>query len=266
MVHSMKLTAPSLVLMLAFVGACSREPATARPAAAKPAPAAQPGGQAPGAETGVRTVTGSVVETMNAAGYTYARVKTNEGDIWAATSEMPLVVGDRVSVPLQMAMTDFHSKTLKRDFPTIYFVTDIQVEGKSGAAVTPPAGAGMLPSHGSSPTSRPADTTVAPGSISPAPDGMTVAAIWAKRAELNGKTVTVRGKVVKYNPEILDRNWLHIQDGTGNPKDGSHDLTITTRDVTKVGDVITATGKVAVNKDFGAGYAYTVMLEGATIK
>jgi hypothetical protein len=75
----------------------------------------------------------------------------------------------------------------------------------------------------------------------------------------------VRGRVVKFNGGILDRNWIHIQDGTGSAKDGSNDLAMTSQDAAKVGDLITATGKVAVKQDFGAGYTYAVLLEQATL-
>jgi hypothetical protein len=64
----------------------------------------------------------------------------------------------------------------------------------------------------------------------------------------------------------MGRNWIHIQDGTGAAADGTHDLLVTTDAVAKIGDVITVTGTVAVDKDFTAGYAYAVMLEGAKIE
>jgi hypothetical protein len=92
-----------------------------------------------------------------------------------------------------------------------------------------------------------------------------VVAIWANLKALDGKTVTVRGKVVKFNAGILGRNWLHIQDGSGKPADGTHDLTVTTDGVAQVGDIVTVTGKVGLNKDFGAGYVYRVIVEGASV-
>jgi len=101
--------------------------------------------------------------------------------------------------------------------------------------------------------------------IEPAPGGSTVADVWAKRSSLGGQTVTVRGKVVKFNPEIMGRNWIHIQDGTGKPAEKNHDLTITTSSGVKVGDIVTVTGKIAVDKDFGAGYAYPVIVEEAVV-
>jgi len=101
--------------------------------------------------------------------------------------------------------------------------------------------------------------------VAPAPGGTSIASLWADRASLSGKRVTVRGKVVKYNGAIMGLNWVHIQDGSGSAKDGTHDLTITSNTEARVGDVVTVTGTVVTDKDFGAGYAYPVMLQGASI-
>ena len=73
----------------------------------------------------------------------------------------------------------------------------------------------------------------------------------------------IRGKVVKYNAEIMGRNWLHIQDGTG--AIGGNDLLITSSDKAKVGDTVLIVGTVAINKDFGAGYKYRVLVEDAKV-
>jgi len=72
--------------------------------------------------------------------------------------------------------------------------------------------------------------------------------------------------VVRYNGGILDRNWIHLQDGTGKAGDGTNDILVTTTGTAKVGDVITARGTLAVDKDFGAGYTYAVLVENATIE
>ena len=93
-----------------------------------------------------------------------------------------------------------------------------------------------------------------------------MANVWANRRALAGKAVAVRGKVVKYNGGILGVNWLHIQDGTGTADRKTNDLTITTDDTATIGDIVTATGTLATDKDFGAGYAYPVILEKSTLK
>jgi hypothetical protein len=92
-----------------------------------------------------------------------------------------------------------------------------------------------------------------------------VAEIFANSKKLNGKIVRVRGKVVRYNPAIMGKNWIHIQDGTGDPMHNTHDLVATSTETAKVGEVITVEGKLAANKDFGAGYTYAAIIEGAKL-
>jgi len=253
-VTEIRRTAWCLVLTVGILPACAGQPPAERATAAQTPVTTAASGQA------ARTVTGRVVETMDAASYTYVRIDTGSEQIWAATSRFSVAVGDRVVVPLEAPMRNFHSQTLGRDFPLIYFVSDIGREGEQAEPMLPP---GHRPRGGGQPS---AAAPPALGSIEPAPGGTTVATIWANRASLAGTRVVVRGQVVKFNGGILGRNWLHIQDGTGAAADGSHDLTITTAAMARVGDIVTVTGLVVVDKDFGAGYAYKVMLEGATVE
>ena len=101
---------------------------------------------------------------------------------------------------------------------------------------------------------------------STAQNGYTVAEIFAKGASLNKQKVTVRGQVVKVNPNIMGRNWIHIQDGTGDPAKNTYDLVITSADTAKIGDIITLEGTVATDKDFGFGYKYDVIVEDAVLR
>jgi hypothetical protein len=71
---------------------------------------------------------------------------------------------------------------------------------------------------------------------------------------------------VKFNGGILGRNWLHLQDGTGDATQGTHDLTVTTDATAAVGAVVTVTGTLVVDQDFGAGYIYPILLENATVE
>jgi hypothetical protein len=249
-----------------FAGAaCSKqgEPpasaANAAPAAAPASQAAAPAGMpSTGAQGAAETISGEVAETMDASNYTYLRVKSAKGDVWVATAKTPVKVGEKVVVPLEQAMENFHSASLKRDFPLIYFVSGIS---RQGEAAPPP----MAVAHGASgmaPAPK-APVTVQPNA--PPAGGSSIADVWANRTKLAGKTVTVRGTVVKFNGGILDRNWLHLQDGSGKAADGTNDLTVTTDAVVTVGEVVTVTGTVALDKDFTAGYAYPLMLEKAKI-
>ncbi len=91
----------------------------------------------------------------------------------------------------------------------------------------------------------------------------TVETLYAKKDQLNGTRIQISGKVVKVNNGIMGKNFFHLQDGSG--KAPANDLTVTTQDVVKVGDQVTVTGLVTVNRDFGAGYAYPLILEEATV-
>jgi len=94
----------------------------------------------------------------------------------------------------------------------------------------------------------------------------TVAEISTKGAELKDKPVLIRGQVVKYTPNVLGKNWIHLQDGSGKAADKSNDILVTTTEQAKVGDVLTVKGVVRTNKDFGAGYAYKVLIEEASLQ
>ena len=92
------------------------------------------------------------------------------------------------------------------------------------------------------------------------------AEVFAQRQSLVGKTVVVRGKVMKFLPEIMKKNWIHLQDGTGDEKAKTHDLTFTTADTVAAGDVVTLKGTLRLNKDFGSGYTYEVIVEEAKVQ
>ena len=100
-------------------------------------------------------------------------------------------------------------------------------------------------------------------SVEPLDGGKTIAQIFSEKESLKNKTVKVRGKVVKFNSGIMNRNWIHIQDGTDN--EGEYDLLITSDESAKVGDIIIAEGQLSTDKDFGAGYFYPVLVEDAKI-
>ena len=97
-------------------------------------------------------------------------------------------------------------------------------------------------------------------------DAYNVSETYEKAAKLDKKTVVVRGKVVKVSKGIMGKNWVHLRDGSGDPGKGTNNLVVTTQDDPKVGDVVTAKGILSMDKDFGAGYKYKVIVEEATVK
>ena len=97
------------------------------------------------------------------------------------------------------------------------------------------------------------------------PDAYTVVETHDKTATLNGKTVVVKGKVIKVSQGIMDRNWIHLEDGTGDASTGTNKLVVTSQDLPAVGDVVTMKGTITKDRDFGAGYKYAVIMENAAI-
>lgn len=96
------------------------------------------------------------------------------------------------------------------------------------------------------------------------PVSKTVGELYEQRSDLNGQRVTVTGEVVKVNNKIMGRNFLHLRDGTGDEGSSTHDLTFTSQDTTAVGSKVRVTGTVVVDRDFGAGYVYPLLLEEST--
>jgi hypothetical protein len=198
-------------------------------------------------------VNGTVLETMDSGGYTYMRLKlTNGGETWAAVRETKVTKGQAVSVIDAMTMTGFESKTLHRTFDTILFgsLASAAPAAKAADTANPHAGIG---------SSDAAHVTVAKAT---GPDAKTIADLYAQKSTLAGKTVVVRGKVVKYTAGVMGKNWVHLRDGSSGPTD---DVTVTTASETALGQTITARGKVSVNRDFGMGYRYAVLIEDATL-
>jgi ribosomal protein S17 len=225
--------------------------------------------------SGPQTFTGKVLETTNAATYTYVLVDTGKVKNWAAAPQFGVTVGDTVTITDGRPMPGYHSKTMNRDFEVIYFTGKAVVGGATGTTAglpnlpkghPPVAGtsqAGVELPKGHPPIGAASRTTVDLSDIKAVKDGQTVATINTDRAKLAGRPVSVRGKVVKYNAGVMGKNWLHIRDGSGS--EGGNDLTITTATDAKVGDTVLVSGKVVIDRDFGSGYKYSVIIEDADV-
>jgi hypothetical protein len=198
-----------------------------------------------------KTVTGEVLETKDVDIYTYLRLKTKDGESWAAVNKSAVKKGSKVTISNVMVMENFESKALKKTFPVILFGT----LGTSGdaAATNPHATMG-----------KPADSGPIKVAKASGANAYTVAEVVAQASKLKDKPVRVSGKVVKYNGAIMGKNWLHLQDGTGAA--GANDILVTSAATAKVGDVVTAAGTVRTDRDFGAGYTYKVLIEDAELK
>jgi len=203
-----------------------------------------------------RQAAGRVIETMDAGLYTYVQVDYGDEKIWAAAPHFEVEVGDNVVVPDGAAMADYHSKTLDRTFDLVYFVAFIAVIGEDGKALIPKG-------HGDAPEAVPGAATELAG-IERAEGGKTVGEILDEKASLAGQEVTVRGRVVKFTPGVMGKNWIHLQDGTTGAG-GANDVTVTSDKMAEVGNTILVRGVVGIDRDFGFGYEYDLIIEDAAI-
>lgn len=237
--------------------------------------------QAPG------NISGTVLETMDSGGYTYLQIDTGADKPWVAIPQAKVAVGDKVSCQPGMVMKNFSSKTLGRTFESVVFSG-----GLAGAAMKNPhasMGAGAMGGGGDSfANAVAAEGGAAPASqVQAAGSGGSLGAMapfseinvekasgdnayrvedaFSKKDDLNGKTVRFKGQVVKFSPMIMGRNWVHLQDGTGDPMSNTHDLVFTTDATVKDGDIVTLEGVLTAYKDFGAGYKYDAIVEKAKI-
>jgi hypothetical protein len=202
-------------------------------------------------------LSGKVVETMSSGGYTYALIEKGDKKTWIAVPQTKIVKGQTITFLPGVEMGNFQSKTLKRTFDSIIFSAGVAAgpssQGDSGGSAAS-KGAVVVPAEK-------IKVDKASG-----PDAYTVEEIYKNIEGLDKKKVSLKGKVVKVSTGIMNMTWIHLQDGTGDPKKGSHDLVITTEESAAVGDIVTASGTIAKDKDFGSNYKYKVIMEKASIK
>jgi hypothetical protein len=224
----------------------------------------RPAAPVPGPLLSDPAVSGTILETMDSGGYTYMLLRTNRGDVWTAVNQAKVKKGSVATVVNPAEMVNFESKTLRRKFDRILFGTLAQAPGKAGTGGPSSAEmkAAMATQH-SAAASGPSN--VGPIKVDRAVGGKTVAEIFAQRATLKDKEIVVRGKVVKYTPEVMGKNWIHLRDGSGSREKKDDDITVTTRATAAIGDVVLVRGVVRLDKDFGAGYTYSVILEDAKV-
>jgi hypothetical protein len=206
------------------------------------------------------SLTGKVVETMNSGGYTYVCLEKKGKKTWVAVPEMKIAVGQQISLQPGQEMVNFTSKSLGRTFDSIIFSG-----GPTSASQTASSNEnGAKKASGSKAASLIAkDIKVAKAT---GPDAYTVGEIFEKRTTLHEKTAVVKGKVVKVSPGIMGKNWIHLQDGTGDAATGTNKLVTTSQDLPAVGDIVTMKGTIYKDKDFGSGYKYNVIMEKASIQ
>jgi hypothetical protein len=250
------------------------------------------------------TMSGKVLETMDAKHYTYVLLKKDDTETWIAVPKMKVNVGEELEFWKGIEMNKFNSTQLNRTFDTIFFSAglvsgtgptddDIVAMAHGGRSIeqisadkTEPteeietteqshtldknrqhdeeliqkAHGGQTLASLSTEKAPVLHTLAEPIEKASGPDGYQINEIYKNQRELAGKEVRVRGRVVKIASGILKMNWIHLQDGSGNVSSGTHDIIVTSNDLPVAGDIVTMRGTVHLNKDFGAGYKYALIL------
>jgi hypothetical protein len=205
-----------------------------------------------------------VLEILNSSGYTYLLLDVDGFKDWVAVPALIVEVGEVVELLPGTQMGQFSSKPLNRTFDRIIFSagpTDKynekrKVDAHKGADMSAPA-----------PGKKKSEAKIVEGLKVEKATGLNaynLEELFAGKNELQNVKVAVRGQVVKVSTGIMNRNWVHIKDGSG-PK-GDNKLVVTTKDEPSLGDIVTAVGVFHINVDFGGGYNYAVIMEDAAIK
>jgi hypothetical protein len=205
------------------------------------------------AEIAGHSVSGVVLEKIDADPDTYLRLQTGQGEAWAKIPLTGLVIGSSVNVIQAQEVRRWESPKLQRTFDTLYIGRlDFQAhpiphgEARDGATM-----------HQNMPQAMGHPSQIGAATIpkidkAPGADGRTIADIVANASSLQGKPVSVRGLVVRATPglrvpNVVGGTWIHIQDGSGDPAAGTHSLTAATDEAVKVGDVILLRGTVKID-------------------
>ncbi|MDD3343053.1 MAG: hypothetical protein PHR87_05695 [Sulfurospirillaceae bacterium] len=192
---------------------------------------------------------GVVVDTLQGGGYTYLHIEDAKKKYWIAVEGVLIEKGMEVRFTEEMRVKNFESKSLHKTFDEIVFASNLQYRTKASTS----ANLALI-------------TELVKHSPYQQKDTVSIAEALNDRVKLAGKTIKIRGKVVKFSQNIIGRNWIHIQDGTGIENEVGR-IVFTSKDANvKVGDIVTAIGVVSVDKNFGSGYIYKIIVEDATFQ
>jgi hypothetical protein len=206
-----------------------------------------------------------VLEAINAAGYTYAKVDDKGKIYWIAGPEIELNAGTPIKFEKQMVLPNFTSRSLERTFDELTFASiiiplDDSVTKKADTVLEPKSiSMGVCPSEEGKESLH-----VKSVEIEKNKDGYKVEELFAKKEQLEDKEILLNAQIVKIAKNIMNKDWIHLQDGSG--ENGTHDIVATMQGCDyEVGDKVTIKGRLKANLDFGHGYKYDALIEDATL-
>ncbi len=199
-----------------------------------------------------------VTEVLPTSKYVYLKVREGQEEFWIATGKMEVKKGETYFYNDGLLKTDFRSEEHNRVFEKIYLVSKLISKGD----------------HTNLTKSESRSNSVADRSVTQKENipthtekeiqhmgAITIAELVKDTEKYEGHSVEVSGTCVKVNSNIMGRNWIHLQDGTQD----DFDLVVTSNARITEGSTITIRAVVALNRDFGSGYSYDLILENGTL-
>ena len=232
-----------VILGMAGLNACNQSPVTTKTKVIKTSTP----------KTQALNIKGKVIDVIQTSNYTYCQMNVSGKVYWIAINKQEVKKGQTLYFEQGLEMRDFHSQELNRNFSLLYLVQHVSSKAQGQPS-------GYYASNVEAPKPKIVKNKV---KIKPVKGSISIAELFAHKEKYAGKKVRIKGKVTKYNPEILGENWVHIQDGS--EYNGHFDLTVTTQEQLSQGMIVTFEGKITLNKDLGYGYFYPVIMENASV-
>lgn len=191
-----------------------------------------------------------IKEVLPTEKYVYLLVEEQgQEDYWISTLKKEVNVGGVYFYKDGLLKTNFESKEYNRTFDKIYLVSNIVPANHAGQQST------STSKTNTKPVIQDAGKIEVEGSVK-------IAEIVKDPKKFENKEVQLSGQVTKINPNIMGRNWIHIDDGSQE----DFDMVITSNQMIPEGNIVTMTGTVRLNKDFGAGYRYDIIVEDGKVE
>jgi hypothetical protein len=210
---------------------------------------------------------GEILSIDNAMGYKYLKVKENDKELWVAIANAPVKVGEKIGYDKNTIMKNFKSKSLKKIFKEIIFASNVYLAEKGTTTIKSLKDTLGLSAPKTTSNNLPKEKLTKPEKPFVEKEFYTVEEVFMWKDSLKDQHIKIKGQVLKVSKQIMKLDWVHIQDNTGSSSKRTDDLVFTTKNSSfKAGDKVIATGKVIINKDFGYGYFYKVIIEDSTFK
>lgn len=203
-----------------------------------------------------------VKELVNSGTYTYALVSENDSNQWIVLPRTEIDLGARYFYRGGVLLNNFESKELNRTFEKILFIDGLCDDRRKlfKKSASEKLKFGREHKHRNLNTVNLKKIKIQPKKTV---GGITIAELYLNRKQYTGKRVKIWGMVTKFSPDIMKKNWIHLQDGTEHA--GKFDLTLTSNAFVAPGDSIIVEGEIFIDKDLGYGYFYEVLMEDAII-